>query len=85
MLIQAISVVGACLVLGAYAALQMQRLTSESMLFQLMNFAGAFFLCVAALESRQLGLILIEGAWTLISAWGAWRVGRRHDGTAAGA
>jgi hypothetical protein len=75
--IQSISILGAILVLGAYAAHQLQRLSSKTAAYQLMNLFGGFFLFIAALESRQAGLIAIEGAWTLVSGYGLWRVGKR--------
>lgn len=77
MLMQVVSIVGAVLVLGAYTAHQLQRLPSQTALYQLMNLFGGFFLFLSALQSAQAGLIAIEGAWTLVSGFGLWRVVRR--------
>ena len=77
MLIQVASVLGAILVLGAFAAHQAKRLQSETYAYQLMNLFGGFLLCVAAISTRQAGLILMEGAWTAIAAWGLVRVMRK--------
>lgn len=76
MLLQIVSIAGALLVLGAYAAHQLERLGATTWTYQLMNLFGGFFLVLAALDSRQLGLIVVEGAWTVISAYGLWRVFR---------
>lgn len=78
MFVQAISILGAILVLGAYAAHQAKRLATATHAYQLMNLFGGLFLFVAALESRQAGLIAIEGAWTLVSAWGLVRLVRER-------
>jgi hypothetical protein len=70
MFIQLLSIAGALLVLGAYAAQQLKRLDPESVAYLLMNLFGGIFLCVSALTTKQLGLILIEAAWALVSAGG---------------
>lgn len=76
MLLQLVSIFGAVLVLGSYAAHQLDRLAAGTLTYQLMNLFGGSFLLLAALDSRQLGLILIEAAWTVISAVGLWRLRR---------
>lgn len=67
MLHQLVSLVGAVLVLAAYAALQAGRLRSGSTLFCLMNVAGSLLLTWVAVVDRRAGFILLEGAWALIS------------------
>ena len=74
MFIQVVSIIGALLVLGAYGAHQARRLHAHTISYQLMNLFGGFFLFLAALTSRQLGLMVVEGSWTLISVGGLWRV-----------
>ena len=76
MLIQVISLVGAALVLTAFAALQTRRMSAETYAYQLMNLFGGFFLFLAAMTARQAGLIAIEAAWTLVSGYGLFRVWR---------
>ena len=76
MLIQVLSMFGAVLMLGAYVALQLKRLTADSLAYQVLNFVGATLLTIAAVTVRQAGLIVIEGAWAVISLWGIWRVTR---------
>jgi hypothetical protein len=78
MMSQAISLTGAFLVLGAYFALQRRWLASEHRLFNAMNFVGAGLLTWVAAEGGQLGLILVEGVWALLSLPGTIR--RRNAG-----
>jgi hypothetical protein len=76
---QVISIIGAVLILVAYLAHQLRKMSAESAKYQALNFVGGFFLLVTAYAGRQYGFILMEGAWTLISGWGLWNVIRgRH-------
>ena len=76
MLMQLISIAGAVLMLGAYAAHQMERLGRDTYAYQLMNLIGAAALTAAAMATKQAGLILVEGAWTLISVFGLLKLMR---------
>jgi len=76
MLFQIIQLVGAVLILGAFAAQQSKRLESETVVYQLLNCLGGFCLCTAAVAEVQYGFILLEGAWTILSAAGLVRVMR---------
>lgn len=77
MVIQAISIGGAMLVLFAYAGNQLKRMHPETYTYQLLNLIGGAALLFAAITTKQAGLILMEGAWTVISAAGLWRVAAR--------
>ena len=78
MLMQAISIAGAVMVLIAYAAHQMERMRVETYAYQLLNLFGGALLVAAAITTRQAGLILMEGSWVVVSAYGLvklmWRV-----------
>jgi uncharacterized membrane protein len=74
MVYQVISLIGAVLILFAFASVQMRRMESESVPYQVLNFAGGLCLCVAAIAALQYGFILLEGSWTVLSAHGLWRV-----------
>jgi hypothetical protein len=76
MLMQAISVLGALCVLTAYGAHQLGRMDSETYTYQLLNLLGGSLLVIAAWTTRQAGLILMEGAWTVISVYGVVKVVR---------
>lgn len=77
MIYQIISLLGAILILFAFASAQMRRMQPESALYQSLNLAGGMCLCIAAVASMQYGFILLEGSWTVLSAHGLWRVTRR--------
>jgi hypothetical protein len=44
--------------------------------YLVLNLAGAFVLSVAAYFEEQWGFLLLEGVWTLVSAWGLIRLAR---------
>ena len=73
-MIQAVSVVGALLILLAFAANQLGRTDTSSLSYQIANFVGSVILTVVAVIEVQLGFILLEGAWALVSLWGTIRV-----------
>jgi hypothetical protein len=79
MVVQAISVIGALLILGAFAANLLQWMNTSNLWYSLMNLVGSAILLVVAVLDRQLGFILLEGAWALVSLWGIITV-LRGDG-----
>ena len=70
MVIQVISVVGALALLLAYAANQFGWTDASNLWYQQVNFVGATILTVVAVIEVQLGFILLEGTWALVSLWG---------------
>jgi hypothetical protein len=76
MLHQLTSLVGALMILGAYAALQAGRLDRTSRTFCLLNFFGSGILTWAAIVDRNYGFILLEGSWALLSLVPLVRPGR---------
>ncbi len=73
-LVQIISVVGAVVILTAYAAQAFKLLAANGRAYLLLNFIGGVLLCLAAISVGQVGFILLEGAWSLISFIGLVRV-----------
>jgi hypothetical protein len=71
-LLQLVSIIGALAVLGAFAADQFGWVDPGRLSYALANFVGASILTVVAVVDGQVGFILLQGAWTLISLWGAF-------------
>ena len=67
MLHQLASLVGAILILSAYALLQMGKLNQRSLAFCVANFVGSGILTWIAIVERNSGFILLEGTWALLS------------------
>lgn len=76
MINQGISVIGAVMILIAFALLQARRIESESYAYQLLNFAGGAALLFVAIVEFQIGFVLLEAAWTVLSMIGLWRLAR---------
>jgi hypothetical protein len=64
---QLFSLVGAVLILGAYAGHQIGVLTRRPRLYSAMNFFGGAALTVIAFQASQRGFVLLEGAWAALS------------------
>lgn len=57
------------MILAAYAAAQFGRLDPRSRLYLILNLVGAAILAVLAWYEEQIGFLLLEGVWALVSAW----------------
>ena len=77
-MLQLISVMGAFAILGAYAASQFGLADTSKPSYQVANFLGSAVLTIVAVIDRQLGFILLEGAWALVSLWGIATILRRR-------
>lgn len=72
-LTQVVSIIGSILILGAYFALQRGMLRSEQRGYSVLNFVGAALLAWVAVVEWQIGFIVLEGTWALLSLPGMLR------------
>ena len=70
---QFIQVLGALLILAAFAAVQFDRMRPDSQLYLMLNLIGSAVLAVLAIHSSQWGFVLLESVWAHVSAWGLAR------------
>jgi hypothetical protein len=66
---QLVQIVGAILILTAYAGAQFGRLDQRSISYLVLNLVGSAILAVLAALDGQLGFLLLEGVWAVVSAW----------------
>lgn len=67
---QLVQIVGALLILAAFAAVQFDRMRPDSQLYLTLNLVGSAILAVIAVLAAQWGFVLLEGVWAVVSAWG---------------
>ena len=66
---QAAQIAGALLILAAFVLAQYRVLDQHSYWYLWLNLVGAGALTVLAWHERQWGFLLLEGVWTLVTAW----------------
>ena len=66
---QLLSFCGAILILVAYVGHQARRMDPRSALYNFLNAAGSAILVYVALRPLQVGFVVLEGVWTLVSLW----------------
>ena len=64
---QGASLVGAALVLWAYAAQQFHRMSTEGVLYSVLNFAGSALLAAAAATEELWGFVILNSVWGIVS------------------
>jgi hypothetical protein len=64
---QIVSVVGALMILTAYAANQRGLLGPQHRLYSVLNLVGSLLLGWVAIVDQRWGFILLEGLWAIVS------------------
>jgi hypothetical protein len=67
---QVIQIVGALAILAAFVAAQLNVVDVRSWAYLWLNFGGALVLAIVAWHENLWGFLLLEGVWSLVSAWG---------------
>ena len=78
----AVQIVGALLVLGAFALAQAGRWSPETPAYLIVNLVGAAILATSAFVNAQWGFVLLNATWALVAAVGLIR--RPASGRGAG-
>ena len=66
---QLVQVIGALLILVAFAAAQFGAMDPHSRIYLVLNFVGSLILAVLAWRERQWGFLLLETVWAAVSCW----------------
>lgn len=66
---QIVQVFGAGLVLAGYAGAQFGWIDQHSKLYLVLNLVGSATLAVLAAIDEQIGFLMLEGVWAIVSAW----------------
>ena len=77
---QAVQIIGAVLILTAFVLAQQHRLANDSVPYLTLNAVGAGILAVVAALDGDLGFLLLEGTWALVSTYGLARALRPAPG-----
>lgn len=78
MLRQAASFVGALLILVGYAGQQFNWMDPRKFWYNALNGVGSAILAYIAFYPFQIGFVLLEVSWTLISIYALLRIWRTH-------
>lgn len=80
---QVFQIVGAVLILIAFAAAQRGSMSPHSLVYLTLNLVGSLVLTGVALHGRDWGFLLLEVVWAVVSAWGLVQVSRGRQPGAA--
>ena len=72
-----LGLVGAALIVGAYALLQAEKIDSKSVTYSLVNGIGALAILVSLTVDFNMGAFVVEAFWLLVSVYGLFRARRR--------
>jgi len=66
---QVIQIIGALIILGAFAGSQLGEMPTDSRRYLVLNVVGSVILAILAVVEGQIGFLLLEGVWAAVSAW----------------
>jgi len=69
-MLQAISILGAVAVLAAFATNQFGWIKPSQLSYAFANLVGSGILTAVAVVDQQIGFVLLQGAWALVSLAG---------------
>jgi len=75
---QIVSFIGAMMILAGYAGQQLGFVDARKPLYSILNGVGSFILGVIAFRPFQLGFVVLEVAWVLVSIYGFMRALRER-------
>lgn len=67
---QIFQLAGAVVILAAFVAMQLGRMSPDMRLYLWLNLVGSLVLAVAALIGKDWGFLVVETVWAAFSAWG---------------
>jgi hypothetical protein len=70
---QLISFLGALLILVAYVGHQLGWVNARGAAYNIFNAAGSAILAWIAFHPFQVGFVVLEGVWTVVSIWALLR------------
>ncbi len=74
-----VGIVGVILILIAYYYLSVGKWISDSMIYQVLNFLGAWLILFSLYFHWNLSSVVIEIAWIIISLIGMYRLVKMRD------
>jgi hypothetical protein len=80
---QIAQIAGAVLILVAFTGAQRGSMSPHSLAYLVLNLIGSLVLAVVAAVEFDLGFLLLEAVWALVSAWGLWQLSRGDSPAAA--
>ncbi|MGI6487502.1 MAG: CBU_0592 family membrane protein [Syntrophothermaceae bacterium] len=79
MFIQIVSLVGALMILVAFALSQAGKLGRKDLSYNALNLVGSSILAVIAVLEKQAGFLLLEGSWAVLSFYALAKFWPRLD------
>jgi hypothetical protein len=80
---EVLQIIGAILILLAFAAIQRGLLGPHARSYLVLNLVGSAILTWVALDEEDWGFLLLEGVWALVSSWSLVQVLRGRSPASA--